>query len=119
MGVDEARAAEPAHPDRRRRRGDRATICVPDRDARTAALGERLAAAIEAAHRRAPAGHGRRALAGGQADGTIIALGNLNDNVVIERLYWNKYLEIDALSRPAPGRICCRWCMSLSTGRAA
>ena len=34
---------------------------------------------------------------------TVIALGNLNDNWVIERLYWNRYLQIDSLS-PGPGR---------------
>ncbi len=34
---------------------------------------------------------------------TIIALGNLNTNRMIERLYWNRYLRIDAIS-PGAGR---------------
>ncbi|MGI5816870.1 MAG: carbohydrate binding domain-containing protein [Armatimonadota bacterium] len=73
-----------------------ATICVPDRDD-AAALGERLAAAIEERTGARPQVTGdARSLVG--ADGTIIALGNLNDNVVIERLYWNKYVKIDAQS---------------------
>ena len=37
------------------------------------------------------------------SDETIIALGNLNNNEMMERLYFNKYLEINAL-KPGPGR---------------
>lgn len=99
MGVDEARplnlrtpivtGGQPA-----------ATICIPEGE-QYAALGERLAAAIEAATgARLPVTADARSLVG--KDGTIIALGNLNNNFVIERLYWNKYLEINAL-KPGAG----------------
>ncbi len=38
-----------------------------------------------------------------ESDETIIALGNLNNNKMVERLYFNKYLEINAL-KPEPER---------------
>ncbi|MFP3904056.1 MAG: FG-GAP repeat domain-containing protein [Armatimonadota bacterium] len=37
-----------------------------------------------------------------ESDETIIAMGNLNNNRMIERLYFNKYLQIDA-NKPGPG----------------
>ncbi|MGD9495309.1 MAG: hypothetical protein AB7Y46_03255 [Armatimonadota bacterium] len=71
-------------------------------DEQYAALGGRLAAGIEARTGvRLPVTADARSLVG--REGTIIALGNLNNNFVIERLYFNKYLEIDAL-RPGAGR---------------
>lgn len=78
-----------------------ATIAIPA-GPEAAALGERLAAGIEArTGARLPVTTDARSLVG--REGTIIALGNLNTNFVVERLYWNKYLEVNSL-RPGPGR---------------
>ncbi|MEA3403513.1 MAG: VCBS repeat-containing protein [Armatimonadota bacterium] len=78
-----------------------ATIAVPKGD-EYAALGDNLASQIEAKTGARPeVTSDCRSLVG--SDGTIIALGNLNNNFIIERLYWNKYLQIDALA-PGPGR---------------
>ncbi len=71
-------------------------------DEQYAALAERLAAGVEARTGvRLETTTDARSLVGG--DRTIIALGNLNNNFVVERLYMNKYLEIDAL-KPGAGR---------------
>ena len=71
-----------------------ATICAPEEGSPEA---ERLAAAIEERTGARPdVTSDAKSLVG--QDGTIIALGNLNTNFVIERLYWNKYLQIDAYS---------------------
>ncbi len=78
-----------------------ATVAVPEGE-EYAALGEHLSAQIEAkTGARLPVTADAKSLVG--AEGTIIALGNLNSNFVIERLYFNKYLAIDAL-KPGPGR---------------
>ncbi len=78
-----------------------ATICVPEGEAGMA-VGERLAEAIQ---QRTGARPGvtadAHALVG--SDATIVVLGNLNNNFVVERLYWNKYVNIDAQS-PGAGR---------------
>lgn len=73
-----------------------ATICAPEGEGGVA-VGERLAAAIEQRTGARPEVTADAKSLVGRA-GTIIALGNLNDNFVIERLYWNKYLKIDAES---------------------
>ncbi len=71
-------------------------------DEQYAALAERLAAGIEARTGvRLEMTTDAKSLVGGEQ--TIIALGNLNNNFVVERLYFNKYLQIDAL-KPGPGR---------------
>lgn len=78
-----------------------ATIVVPEGEAYRA-LGQRLADAI--AHKTGatlPVTTDARSLVG--TEQTLIALGNLNNNFVIERLYWNRYLEVDA-RKPGPGR---------------
>ncbi len=77
-----------------------ATICAPEGE-QGLARGERLAEAIEERTGARPeVTADAKSLVG--EDGTIIALGNLNDNFVIERLYWNKYLKVDA-EAPGPG----------------
>lgn len=78
-----------------------ATIAIPE-GPEAAELGERLAAGIEArTGARLPVTTDAKSLVG--QPGTIIALGNLNTNFVVERLYFNKYLEINSL-RPGAGR---------------
>ncbi len=78
-----------------------AVIAIPEGE-QYAALGEELASAIEDKTGARPAvTTDCRSLVG--SENTIIALGNLNNNFVVERLYFNKYLEIDSL-KPGPGR---------------
>lgn len=78
-----------------------ARILVPEGEA-ALALGQRLAETIKART-------GAVVPVSSEYDGTvaspetIIALGNLNNNRMIERLYWNRYLKIDALT-PGAGR---------------
>lgn len=78
-----------------------ARILVPEGDAYQA-LGRRLSEAIKAKT-------GVELPVGTQYEGTvespetIIAVGNLNNNRMIERLYWNRYLKVDALT-PGDGR---------------
>ncbi len=65
------------------------------------ALGEKLAQAIEAkSGARLPVTDEYQGTV--ESPETIIALGNLNNNRMVERLYFNKYLQIDAL-KPGPG----------------
>ncbi|MFO7946272.1 MAG: carbohydrate binding domain-containing protein [Armatimonadota bacterium] len=77
-----------------------ATILVPEGDDYTA-LGQQIAAAVE---ERSGVGISVTSEYEGtvESDETIIALGNLNNNRMIERLYFNKYLQIDA-QKPGPG----------------
>jgi hypothetical protein len=78
-----------------------ATIGIPE-GAEAKALGDKLAAAIaDKTGATLTVTTDAKSLVG--SDQTIIALGNLNTNFVIERLYWNRYLEVDAL-KPGPGR---------------
>ncbi len=78
-----------------------ATICIPEDDQFTA-LGDRLAAAIaEKTGATVTVTRDAKSLVGSEQ--TVIALGNLNNNFVIERLHWNRYVELDAL-KPGPGR---------------
>ena len=78
-----------------------ATILVPEGDVYTA-LGRRLAEAIakRTGARLTVTTEGKPLVT---SPDTVIALGNLNNNWVIERLHWNKYLKIDSLN-PGPGR---------------
>lgn len=78
-----------------------AIILVPE-GAEYTALGRRLAEAIakKTGARLTVTTEGKPLVA---SPDTVIALGNLNNNWVIERLYWNKYLKIDSL-KPGPGR---------------
>ncbi len=78
-----------------------ATILIPEGDD-YAALGKRLADAIaeKTAATLPVTTEGKPLVASPE---TVIALGNLNNNWVIERLYWNKCLQIDSL-KPGPGR---------------
>ena len=78
-----------------------ATILIPEGED-YAALGKRLADAIaEKTGATLPVTTEGKPLV--ESPETVIALGNLNNNWVIERLYWNKYLEINSL-KPGAGK---------------
>ena len=78
-----------------------ATICIPS-DTEYAPLGKRIQKAVQdASGAVVPITTDARGLV--KTDRTIIALGNMNNNFVIERLYFNKYTPADSLY-PGPGR---------------
>jgi hypothetical protein len=82
-----------------------ATICAPSRKG-WRAIGEALQDAIEQRTGvELPLTDDGEALM--DTAQTIIAIGNLNNNFILERLHWNKYLVADSLT-PGPGKFVLR-----------